>query len=560
MIQQILNATILLDNISCKDNNEKNIRISQKNPLSPLITNIYLHKIDEFVKNKQKEIRNKSNFILLNKFSSQKYFLTTNTFANKLKFTKIAERSNQLKKNTIKKTQTEKKSQHISNNKIFPEFHYFRYADDLIFGIRGPKNLAIAIKKDITVFLKNDLYLELKLANLYHTKSSSILYLGFKIQIPNAKKTKILKLKKTIMLNKLRQKIKQKKDILANKWKSLIDCFLKKKMINQVNEILNNTAKKIDVDWAINQINKNTFIEKITEVAESMLKDVKQIDKKHSFLNVWNFVEQWRTEVLIYLKNCWFQKNSLKNTMGNTKLIEDHKKLLKNLNKMTKVDKTTFVKKIKIKQLKKNNSNIHLCNKNKKQDLKHQLYVCQEITVEKMRRWGMISSKSNKPIVKNTFLKYSEIQFIKKFKNKARGLLAYYRSISNFNWLKKQVNYHMRWSLLLTISCKHKKSLSEIIKLRNKNTKILIKKKKKFKEVVSFLKPNEIQNFSIGFKHAQSFTVDSFVFKHLLPKIFSFKIKYKKYKYKEFSNSIFKLHYLQLIYKRLTRNKTIKAI
>jgi len=66
-----------------------------------------------------------------------------------------------------------------------------------------------------------------------------------------------------------------------------------------------------------------------------------------------------------------------------------------------------------------------------KQSLRPKLYVPQRIIIERMKRWGMIDSKSNKPIVCNTLLKYHEIQFIEHFKSKAKGLLEYYRPASN---------------------------------------------------------------------------------------------------------------------------------
>jgi len=56
LIQQIVNAKILVNKTNCNNNEKKKIKISEENPLSPLLTNIYLHKIDEFVKKKQKKI------------------------------------------------------------------------------------------------------------------------------------------------------------------------------------------------------------------------------------------------------------------------------------------------------------------------------------------------------------------------------------------------------------------------------------------------------------------------------------------------------------------------
>ena len=145
-------------------------------------------------------------------------------FTNELKFTKTEEQKNKLKKklkntkiDSIERLPITNETQRTFTNKIYHKVYYVRYADDFIFGIRGPKSLAIQVRDEVSLFLKSNLHLELKLANLYHTKSNSVDYLDFEIKVPNAKKTEVFKLKKTIAFSKLRNRIKLKKQILTNK-------------------------------------------------------------------------------------------------------------------------------------------------------------------------------------------------------------------------------------------------------------------------------------------------------------------------------------------------------
>jgi len=432
LIQQMLNAEVLINEIDGEVIKKARIGIPQENLLSQLLINIYLHKIDEFVKEKLKKTWNKTNDPEKYEKSLYKsFYLDTFSFANELKPTKTEKQKNKLRKklkdtklDNIGKFSAKAKTQQVSISKIYHKVYYVRYADDFIFGIRGPKSLAIQVKDEISLFLKSDLHLELKNANLYHAKSNSINYLNFEIKIPNTKESEISKLKKTIAFSKLRNRAKLKKQMLTNKWKSFLDRSLRKKMENQVNEILGGITKKVNADQAINQVAKNTILEKITEVTKSMLENVTLVDKEIPLLDIKEFMKQWRSEVLTYLKDGWIHKDSLKNFVGGAELIKNHEKLIKSLNKLSGINKVALMKKNKIKKNE----------KYMKQSLRPKLYVPQRIIIERMKRWGMIDSKSNKPIVCNTLLKYHEIQFIEHFKSKAKGLLEYYRPASNHHW------------------------------------------------------------------------------------------------------------------------------
>lgn len=76
----------------------------------------------------------------------------------------------------------------------------------------------------------------------------------------------------------------------------------------------------------------------------------------------------------------------------------------------------------------------------------------------------MVDLKTDKAIACNLMLKYPVIEIIEYFNNKAKGLLEYYQPAFNYSWIKTQINYRMRRSLLYTMARKHKKSLVEIVK------------------------------------------------------------------------------------------------
>ena len=117
-----------------------------------------------------------------------------------------------------------------------------------------------------------------------------------------------------------------------------------------------------------------------------------------------------------------------------------------------------------------------------------------------MREWGMTDQNVNKPTANTSIFKHHDINIIHHYKSKAIGVLEYYKPAINFYWLKKQVDYHMRYSLLFTLARKHRKSVSKIISLIGRNASIYVQTSKNaFKKVASFLISSDIQNYKKGF-------------------------------------------------------------
>ena len=181
----------------------------------------------------------------------------------------------------------------------------------------------------------------------------------------------------------------------------------------------------------------------------------------------------------------------------------NHKNLSKDLSEANNIKTVALVKVRQTQKLKKEDTTTHTIKRSTsgiKQNLRPRLFIPQNAIINRMRQWGMINQKINKPIACNALLKYHDIQFIEHFKSKAKSLLEYYRPASNYYWIKTQVNYHMRWSLLFTIARKHKKNLADIVKLFGKNANMYIQNKKSEIELVAgFLTPNEINNYASGF-------------------------------------------------------------
>lgn len=65
----------------------------------------------------------------------------------------------------------------------YRRLHYARYADDTLFGFTGPKAEAEEIKQRLTMFLRDELHLELSAAKtlITHARTGAAKFLGYEI-------------------------------------------------------------------------------------------------------------------------------------------------------------------------------------------------------------------------------------------------------------------------------------------------------------------------------------------------------------------------------------------
>jgi hypothetical protein len=170
-------------NILCPEHfwiKESNSRI-QGNVLSPLLCNIYLTKMDTFVKH---EIINKMVKGLKPKINPE--------YLVKIGLTPTEGILPEHIKNKIKKTRrrhVEKLGiKRIIENEDFVRIKYIRYGTDFIIGVRGSLVLAQKIKELIKNFLKSTLHLNLneKQTKITNTYSDKAKFLGMYIYNMNA--------------------------------------------------------------------------------------------------------------------------------------------------------------------------------------------------------------------------------------------------------------------------------------------------------------------------------------------------------------------------------------
>ena len=149
-----------------------NLGVPQGSIISPILSNLYLHELDKFLKQKV------DHFSSLNKNISPLSIKNPTYNALTLKISRRYSKITQLKGAPLKhgssilrlrkeirpllKLRLKTKS-YLPNPKLSPHISYVRYADDWLIGVWGPRALAVAIKSEINNFLSRELELELSM-------------------------------------------------------------------------------------------------------------------------------------------------------------------------------------------------------------------------------------------------------------------------------------------------------------------------------------------------------------------------------------------------------------
>jgi len=140
--------------------------------VSPILSSIYLHKLDEFVENTLIPEYTRGETRTRNK----EYGRVTAAYAYARK------KGDREKARNLKRRQARLP---IGNcdDPGYRRLRYVRYADDTLFGFAGPKAEAEEIKQRLTQFMRDELHLELsgKKTLITHARTSAAKFLGYQI-------------------------------------------------------------------------------------------------------------------------------------------------------------------------------------------------------------------------------------------------------------------------------------------------------------------------------------------------------------------------------------------
>lgn len=393
--------------------------------ISPILCNIYLHKLDLEVEKIQKEFELGSGRQSCRKFRRVTCVPKTKVF-NALSVEKYAvilrHKQNESRKMELTRTDW--------NDPDFVRVFYVRYADNLLFGIAGPKNLVILVKKRIIQFVKSDLKLELIGGEITHIASGKVLFLG--VEISGVSHSKFPQ-----RFNKALEKKKRVKNRLVMQRKIKEDRILKALQLGLKKAVKSNIS---------------------VNIKDSSALKMKFQAIKNSILSEKTFAHSSITSYKEFLKSLYtthvFVPNPLKDLL---KTFENE--LINWENSLERNDSSYFEKKYKklIREF---------------VALPLRINVPLKELREKLRSKGILT-KSNKPTAVTRIATQPDHVIVRWFCSVGQGFLNYYRCCNNFYRVKNYVDYFIRWSAIHTLANKYQSSCSQIIFKWSKDLVIL---------------------------------------------------------------------------------------
>jgi group II intron reverse transcriptase/maturase len=151
--------------------------VPQGGTASPILSNIYLDRLDQFVE--------QSVLPEYNRGARRRPNLAYETVENSL--VRARRRGNRPAVRLLKQNRRKLPSQD-PNDPGYRRLHYVRYADDWLLGFAGPKREAEAIKSRVQAFLREELKLELSESKtlVTHATSQAARFLGYQIRAQHA--------------------------------------------------------------------------------------------------------------------------------------------------------------------------------------------------------------------------------------------------------------------------------------------------------------------------------------------------------------------------------------
>lgn len=146
--------------------------VPQGGVVSPILSNIYLDRLDTFVETMLLPVHNRG----IQRKINPAYNRLSSNYQQRLRAGKTQE-AQELRR---------QRQQLPSKAQIDPSFRrlrYVRYADDFLLGFLGPRNEAEEIKNQLAEFLRNDLKLELSEAKtlITHGRTNAARFLGYNV-------------------------------------------------------------------------------------------------------------------------------------------------------------------------------------------------------------------------------------------------------------------------------------------------------------------------------------------------------------------------------------------
>lgn len=533
---------------------QESLGVSQGNILSPILSNIFLTPFDNFMQQLiQKYHKGK-------KASINSEYVEESTITEK-DLSKIPEEKQTTQ--LIRRMINQKKRQALKKGLRYTLFDdnyirvkYVRYADDFIVGVRADKKTVNKIKKEIILFLKSSLHLQVNenKTQIFQTYCEKVEFLGMKIHnVPTkhlpfrrARHLEQIRRNKSRIVNRklamqnrrskvfreqiikgLRTRFKQAEDKgnltqwKQNLGKALGTVIAADKSNSASRQVFTQFIKELDKFWHLDQDNAlRNFLENDDKLNPSKVK--KAVKKEPIKIPITRKEVLRRIVIALELENLKApgsksgRYGSIFNEVGEILYCPDVivfssslKEKLNQINKETSHERfkgKKFLKEILywLKEEGRNkepslmNSKMaekvreHWENNRVRTALPPQITIDLDKLYKKLEQNKIINNKK-KPISKTNILIAEDYYIIKYYNSTAYGLMSYFRCATNINKLKEIIMYHLRYSLIYTLMNKHKlSSVKAVLDTYGKNIQVVAGERKV--EYVDLIQVSQMQS------------------------------------------------------------------
>jgi retron-type reverse transcriptase len=475
--------------------------LSWGNPLSPILSNIFLHKLDVYINDLKKEVGGGK---LLNMHGNKVSRNFTCMIGKYIKVEKVQKTKPYTEKsmrwdefcrckiNPVKKLNLilpdRSKVDPMRDKPIHSKMYSVRYADNFLVGIRGSLALMWYVRDKLHKYLKFKLLLNItQNSKVYHVRSDIVFFLGYEVRFPRKQEKKVVYARRELSFNKLRNWRLAKQQGLQSRYARVLQAQV-------------NTAKRYRIKKFLGRQNggiERFLRQDIIKELEAYVDHLKKISRKEDLINPLGEFQEWRKRIKNSSETAWV-KNYLEKNLDLSSVLVAYDQSMDVMDQNISKDKTFLFEKQMIDKVVKGNFTSYQKNIIKySQPPRINLIVNAPLEVIKtcLRSWFMLHEKTATPRAVAAIFKYHVVAIIQYFTNKARGILNYYCICKNFWIIKQLVNYQMRWSLIYTLAGKYKGKVHQMISKFGKTPQVFIQDKNgNIRRVCSFLTPEEIQS------------------------------------------------------------------
>jgi group II intron reverse transcriptase/maturase len=421
--------------------------VSQGSVLSPILSNIYLHKLDdEIAKITEEYQRGKKRRLVKDVVNAERRVYRRKDFKMLTPEQRAA---------IMSKHRAERRKMGVTmtdwKDPDFIRVRYVRYVDDFLLGIAGPKELVKKIRDRIVTFVKSDLKLKLTGGEITHIGAGKVKFLGMIISaVPFSEFPRRFG-KRIEKIRRVKNRIKLQKEIRKERELKLVRKVLRKTLKGD-----SKTINKAEIEKLVLALRKRVYIDH---------------DFSKEFASVYRQFFEAISNTMIFVPD------ELKETLKFAKQAVD--KWEKDLSLPEKNPDKRYKELV-----------------GRYDALPPQINAPLADIRDKLRKRGIIS-KSNRPIAIGRLIGTPDDKIVSWYSAVGRGLLNYYCCCQNFYKVKDYVDYLVRWSAIHTLAGKHKSSCKKIIEKHTKN--LVIKDNDGF-VLASFMKSNEIKTMRRQFR------------------------------------------------------------